>query len=232
MQATRQGAKLILLGFVVCLGCTKQKSFDKAIAEHRNTLVDQVNPVLSGAPFFTIKTLNPVWNVTEKTPIVESPEFNLVDQDGNKRDAGMFKGKVSIVGFMFASCKGFCPFLVESMKGVEQAIKDRSEPVQFVAITVDPSEDTPEVLKTYAAGHNLDTETRWSLLTGDQDTIYKLARETFASQVFKRQTEDPNFVHSEHLYVIDKGGRLRGILNGTRVDVGRDAQSLLAQLGP
>jgi len=210
--------------------CHKTDSFDAEIAKQRGTLVDQVNVVGTAAPFFTIKTLNPIWADDGKTPIVRIPKLSLIDQDGRRRDQTLFTGKITFVGFIFTSCQGFCPFLVGGMQGVERDLSGRSGSIQFVALSVDPKNDTPERLHDYARRHKLAVGKSWTLLTGDKQTIYSLARATFASQVFKRATAEPNFVHSEHLYVLDAQGRLRGVLNGTRTDLKRDARKLVEQL--
>lgn len=208
-------------------GCNKPDEFEVAIGKHRSTLVDQVNAAGAGAPYFTVETLNPVWNITARTPLVRLPDFRLQDQDGKTRDATLFDGGITIVGFIFASCSGFCPFLVEGMKKIEKEMKNAKTPVHFVAFTVNPEDDSPEKLKLYAKQKNLDTKESWTLLTGDKDTIYSLAKKTFASQAFRRAGPNGSFVHSEHLYVIDGQRYLRGILNGTRVNVAQDMQDLL-----
>jgi protein SCO1/2 len=209
------------------MACSKRESFEEAISKHRNSLVDQVNPVGKGAPYFTLDTLNPVWALTNGTPIVKIPKFQLIDQEGRTRDESLFQNKLTVVGFMFTSCSGFCPFLLNGMKSIDQEAKASGHEVQYVALTVNPEQDTPDKLKAYAQQRKLDTDKNWILLTGDKDTIYSLAKKTFASQAFKRQSVSPSFVHSEHLYVIDTQSRLRGILNGTRVNVKNEAKALL-----
>lgn len=240
MQASFRYWQLALVSFF-CIGCNKTpapQSFEAAIAKHRHTLVDQVNIPDSSTPYYTVETLNPVWKVTDQTPIVSIPHFKLLDQDGKNRDESLFSGKITVVGFIFAACNGFCPFLVEGMKAIESDIAKNAKKdadisksdIQFVAFSVNPEEDTPEVLREYAEDHNLNTRKNWTLLTGDKATIMGLVKKTFASQAFKRPTAETNYVHSEHLYVIDQAGKLRGILNGTRVDIKDGAHAVIGPL--
>lgn len=229
MQAAKKYTQIVFSGMCVLAAltsCRRNQSFETAIAKHRNSLVDQVNSVGKDLPYYTVETLNPVWNVTAATPIVSVPKIKLVNQNGDEVDETIFDGKLTVVGFMFASCRGFCPFLIDSMKSIEREVKDN---VQFVAITVDPETDTPAQLKKFAKARGID-EPHWMLLTGDKATIYSLAKKTFASQAFKKPTKDVNYVHSEHLYVIDGKRNLRGILNGTRIDVKNDARTIISQL--
>lgn len=187
-------------------------------------------PPVSGLPFFTLNSLNPIWQITPKTPIVSIPAFQLIDQDGRPRDQTLFQNKISVVGFMFTSCQGFCPFLMEGMKAVEREAGQMAARVQFIAFTVNPDEDTPERLKAYSIEKQINTETSWTLLTGNKATIYALAQKTFATEASRRATGPAGFVHSERLYVIDEESRLRGILNGTRVNLRSDAKAMLNQL--
>lgn len=217
-----------LCGLIVLAACAcyQTESFEAATAQHRGTLVDQVNTAGEGAPHFTVQTLNPTWDVSQPDTLVSIPALELIDQDGKARNQSLFFGKISFIGFFFATCHGFCPFLIEGMKAVENELATQTDAIQFVALSVNPSEDTPARLRAYANERDLATAKSWVLLTGEQEVIYALAKNTFASQVFKRPMQETNFVHSEHLYVIDGDGYLRGVLNGTRTDLRRDAKRL------
>ncbi|HET9239315.1 MAG TPA: SCO family protein [Oligoflexus sp.] len=204
--------------------------FETAIARHKATLVDQVNSPATGLPYFTVETLNPVWQLSAATPIVTMPALKLTDQDGKVRDSSLFDERITVIGFFFASCSGFCPFLVEGMKKIEKETEAISDKVRFVAFSVNPEQDTPARLKAYAKERGLNTDKTWTLLTGDRETIYSLAKKTLVSQVFRRASAANSFVHSEHLYVIDGQRHLRSVLNGTRVDVSRDAKMVIRQL--
>lgn len=203
-------------------------SFDDAIKKHRNTQTDQVGKGGTGLPHFSIKTLNPVWEWKDKAEIVAIPKLKLLNQDGKVVTDQIFLGKTTFVSFMFTSCAGFCPSLVTSLKSL--AAKFKSSPdVQYVSMSVDTEHDTPARLKQYFAKMKLDG--RWSLLTGDHDAIYGLARDTFVSQAFQRKdTDERNFAHSEHVYLIDRDGYLRAVLNGTRLDIATQADQALKQL--
>jgi protein SCO1/2 len=237
LQAAPTFKALILAANALLLAHCRQtaapESAAAAIARSRGSLVDQVNAAGDGAPFFTVQTLNPIWADDSATPIVRIPAIALTDQEGQERTASLFHGKVTVVGFMFTSCNGFCPMLVQKMQQIAGALKGRAD-LQYVAISVDPENDTPARLREYAAAHRLDTaggRGPWVLLTGSAETVYSLARNTFASQVFQRPGAGPrDFVHAGHLYVIDAQGRLRGILNGTAVNVSSAAMKVVASL--
>jgi protein SCO1/2 len=177
-------------------------------------------------PYYSTEVLNPIDSAQTETPVVELPKFQLLDQFGNVRDESLFKGKVSVVGFLFTSCKGFCPFVLEGMKKVA---RNASKDVQFVAFTVDPEHDTSAELLDYATKRGLDPK-QWVLLTGEKEVLTSIAKKTFASQTFQKPSVERDFVHSEHLYIIDESGKLRGIVNGTRTDVDADSNALIGRL--
>jgi protein SCO1/2 len=57
---------------------------------------------------------------------------------------------------------------------------------------------------------------RWHLLTGNKSDIYALARKSyFAEEEPGFDKDSTNFLHTEHMLLVDKTGRLRGIYNGT-----------------
>ena len=199
-----------------------------AIQKQRGSSLDKIPEVLSGLPFFTPKTLSPIWKIDKATSIVKMPPLNLVNQDGQPVTREDFLNKTSIVGFIFTSCSGFCPLLVKKLQRVEKKIRPKKD-IQFVVFSVDPEIDTPKVLKIYAKKQGIDKK-NWLLVTGSKTAIHALIRDTFASEV--RRLESSNmrkFAHTEHFYLLDNQARLRGVLNGTRIDLPETAMKLVLQ---
>lgn len=96
------------------------------------------------------------------------------------------------------------------------AIQDRYD-VLLVSYSVTPEVDTPEVLSDFVAGHGIDAEA-WQLVTGEAETIYELARESYFADDGRLGTDmsaDALFLHTEKMLLVDAEGRLRGIYNGT-----------------
>jgi protein SCO1/2 len=60
------------------------------------------------------------------------------------------------------------------------------------------------------------TNTNWHFLTGDRASIYKLARQSyFAEENIGFSKDSTEFLHTEHVILVDKAKRIRGIYNGT-----------------
>lgn len=221
-----------VLTLSAALGCsfnTRQK-FSSALKKIEGTGIEQVNEAALGAPFFSVGVLNPVWKLADQQQIVKIPELELIDQNGKTHNQNFFKGKITFVAFIFTTCSGFCPNLIQQLKVISRKIGDDPH-VQYVAITVDTERDTPDQLKNFANKLKLPIDKSWTLFTGNHDTIYSLIKTTFASQAFQKPRPGPrNFAHSEHFYVIDPEGRLRGIINGTRIDSEASAAKIVALL--
>lgn len=106
------------------------------------------------------------------------PEFGLVDQDGRPfRSAEKLRDKVWVADFFFTTCNGPCPRMSALMFRVQEAVAGFDD-VRLVSFTVDPKNDTPEVLRAYGRRFR-QNPARWFLLTGDPETLRRLGAEVF-----------------------------------------------------
>src|SRR4051812_22359299 len=87
------------------------------------------------------------------------PEFKLTDQQGNTVNRDRLLGKVCVVSFFFTCCSTVCPKTQTAMEEL-QAKFAGSPDVLLVSISVFPSNDTQDVLHSYAAGRHADPA-RW-----------------------------------------------------------------------
>jgi protein SCO1/2 len=56
----------------------------------------------------------------------------------------------------------------------------------------------------------------WHFLTGDKGSIYELARKSYFAEEDLGFTKDSTeFLHTEHIILVDGSGHIRGIYNGT-----------------
>ena len=100
------------------------------------------------------------------------PDLVLVDQNGESRRfySDTFKGKVVVFHTFFASCTGSCPVLNRTMAAMQDHLDARlGAEVVLISLTVDPVNDTPERLKTYAAAYG--ARSGWYFLTGKPDSV-------------------------------------------------------------
>lgn len=145
-------------------------------------------------------------------PVVASiPDFALVDQRGEAFRARELDGKVWIAAFLFTRCTSVCPMLTSQMVNFQRRLGPDASDTPFVAFTVDPAYDTPEVLRGFATARGA---TRgFTFLTGDASEIRTLANESFKVAVGELTTTpggDVDILHAQHLLLVDRHRRLRG----------------------
>jgi cytochrome oxidase Cu insertion factor (SCO1/SenC/PrrC family) len=96
----------------------------------------------------------------------------LINQNGEKMRfySDLLEGKVVIINSFFATCQGSCLPLNRNLEKVQQALGDRvGKEVRILSISVDPTADTPPVLKEYAT--KLHARPGWYFLTGDKANV-------------------------------------------------------------
>ncbi len=142
----------------------------------------------------------------ESPALFPAPKFSLTDQNAQPFTQADLKGKVWVVDFIFTRCGGACPVMTQRM--IELASKVHAENVRFVSISVDPSYDTPVVMKEYAQRQGA-TDGRFVFLTGNVDGIYTLAQKGFHLAAAPAREGKP-IVHDEHFLLIDGKGDVRG----------------------
>ena len=137
-------------------------------------------------------------------------DFSLIERSGKKVTNKDLLGKPWCVNFIFTSCTMTCPTNTKTMMELSHACKDLD--VRFVTITVDPERDTPERLQQYAEIYQADPA-KWLFLTGDQQEIFDLIRNSFL-QVVEKRKESPlfgmEFAHSDRVMQVDANGMIVG----------------------
>ena len=103
------------------------------------------------------------------------PTEGLGDQDGQPFGADRFQRHISITALMFTSCTMACPVLAERMRYLSQLLDGHSPLLQLVSITVDPENDTPDVLLAYGDRYHRDPA-RWTFVTGKTEPFFDVVR--------------------------------------------------------
>lgn len=149
-----------------------------------------------------------------------APDFALQDADGKPIQLSDLRGKVVVLHFIYAGCPDVCPLHADRIAEIQSMVNQTpmKSLVQFVTITTDPKNDTPDVLRAYGEQHRLDPA-NWVFLTigaGQlEDTTRKLA-EQFGHKFMKQ--EDGYQVHGIVTHVIDKEERWRANFHGLKFE--------------
>jgi protein SCO1/2 len=144
-----------------------------------------------------------------------APAFSLTTQEGARLALQDRRGKVVAVTFIYTSCADTCPLLTAKLAGLQARLgTDFGGKVFFVAITVDPERDTPQVLKRYAQAHGANLA-GWAFLTGTPAEIQQVARQY---GIYYKKTPRGAMDHTFLTSLIDPSGTLRVQNLGVRFD--------------
>jgi protein SCO1 len=150
----------------------------------------------------------------------EAPDFVLQDAEGRQVSLADLRGKVVVLHFIYTNCPDVCPLHAERIAEIQEMVNrtPMRELAQFVTITTDPANDTPDLLRGYGPAHGLDP-INWVFLTSGpdrpEDTTRKLA-ERFGHK-FTR-TEDGYQTHGVVTHVIDREGQWRANFHGLKFE--------------
>lgn len=189
--------------------------------------------LLSSILFFSCKEKNkdsidmPYYNSAEFDPIFikdksQVPKkiphaidnFSFLNQDSIAINESIIENKIHVANFIFTSCGSICPVMTSNFKIIGNSFKNDNE-VVLLSFSVTPWIDRPYVLKNYKTKNGI-TNANWHFLTGDRASIYKLARQSyFAEENIGFSKDSTEFLHTEHVILVDKTKRIRGIYNGT-----------------
>lgn len=136
-----------------------------------------------------------------------APKFELINQNNIKISNKNYEGKVYVLEFFFSTCPSICPIMNKNMTEIDKAFYDKKN-FAIASITINPDNDTPEVLKEHAKKLGIKSE-KWQFLTGNKDYIFNLANKGFNLYVGENNKALGNFEHSGLFALIDKNGNIR-----------------------
>lgn len=146
-------------------------------------------------------------------PPLQLPDFELVDENGNRFDRAAFQDKWSLVFFGFTHCPDVCPTTLMQLKmarGKLQTDLAITTPLRIVFVSIDPERDTPEVIAPYVRYFGDDV----TGLTGDPAQIDIFARALGAFyQKVEMKNGDYAMDHSAGVMLVDPAGQYRALFN-------------------
>lgn len=158
------------------------------------------------------------------------PEFTLTNEFNKPFGSKDLKGKFYIANFMFTSCPSTCPALMDKMDLIQKRIRGVGTKAAIVTFSVDPTNDTPEVLFKYARKRNTNPFI-WNFLTGSKADLQKLIidgfkvpmgnKEAVTKKLDNKTITLMDIVHSEKVVLVDDKGQIRGYYSTDKVELDR-----------
>lgn len=162
------------------------------------------------------------------TDISESSIFNLTSVWKTEENKSIhledLRGKTLVMVMIYTTCKAACPRLVADMRNIEAKIpKEYNEDLQYVLISIDPKNDTPERLKAFAKENYMD-DAHWTFLQGTEESVREFAN---VLAVKYKQISPLDFSHSNIISVFNPEGELVHQQEGLGVDNKETVASIL-----
>ena len=194
--------RFFLLLIVIIISCKNKEK--EEFSSRVNTL-----------PYYNDASFTPKW-INSKNDELSSfhkiPNFELINQNGEKVTQKTFENKIYITDFFFTTCPGICPMMTISMLKLQEEFK-KDTAVLFLSHSVTPTIDSVPKLKEYALDNGI-MDKKWHLVTGNKKEIYDLGRKFyFVEEDLGEPKGIDEFLHTENFVLIDRNKHIRGIYN-------------------
>ena len=133
--------------------------------------------------------------------------LSLPDAEGRPRTLADFKGKVTVVFFGYTQCPDACPTTMAELSGILKTLGPDASKVQVVFVSVDPSRDTPALLKNYVTNFRPD----FIALRGDEAQTKQVVKDfkLIVEKVPGKTPDSYTIDHTAGTYIFDREGRVR-----------------------
>lgn len=134
----------------------------------------------------------PAWVGTAYDP-APAGDFALRDQDGRAVTLESFRGHPVLLFFGYTRCPDICPLTLQKLTAAVRAQGRAGRDMRIVLITTDPANDTPAVLKAYAAPFGPQVVG----LTGDSAAVVA-SRTAYGAYIAPPGTASAGAAHAGH----------------------------------
>jgi protoheme IX farnesyltransferase len=190
-------AGLSLVGFLIYLAAQKQVDLGKFATASIVYLVFMVSAMTTDK----IAAAGIAGEISQNLPSYGAVvNFTLTERNGKSFLRDHLAREVWVAGFIFTRCAGQCPILSLQMSQLQRTLPKE---VRLVSFSVDPNNDTPEILADYARKYGAQ-EGRWFFLTGSRETI-----DTVLSSFHMNDAQEP-MLHSLRFVLVDGDAQIRG----------------------
>ena len=168
----------------------------------------------------------PLAGIEPSGRLAEPSDFELTDQDGQTVRLSAQRRKLVLIAFLYVHCPDVCPLTAESLNRALRSLGPDRSRVRVLAISVDPTGDTPAAVRAFVETHRLLPEFRY--LTGSRRTLARVWRAYYVGT--ERIAGNPLVGHSAYVLLVDGEGRGRVHYPGvpTSADVLHDLRALLS----
>ena len=149
----------------------------------------------------------------------EVPNFTLRNQDDREIRIHDYRGKALLLTFIYTRCPvpEYCTLMSDNFAQVDRELGQDPElyaKTHLLSISIDPSYDTPKVLRSYGAAHTEryqnETFAHWEFATGTSEQVKQIAQ-FFGLTYFP---EKDQIIHSLRTVIVNPEGKVAKIYSG------------------
>src|SRR5215831_7047746 len=137
-----------------------------------------------------------------------APEFSLPGSDDAEVTLARYRGKVVLMAFGYTSCAAVCPITLATLAQARSSLGEAANAVQVIFVTVDPERDDAARMKDFLAAF----DPSFVGATGEPDVLAAVRRNYGVTAIKHGTGDDYVMDHSSSIYLIDRAGKLRGLM--------------------
>jgi protein SCO1 len=149
----------------------------------------------------------------------EVPNFTLRNQDNREIRIQNYRGRTLLLTFIYTRCPvpDYCTLMSNNFAQIDRALSQDAglyEKTHLLSVSIDPSYDTPQVLRSYGAAHTEryqnETFAHWEFAGGTTEQVKKIA-EYFGLTYLP---EKDQIIHGLRTVIISPDGKVAKIYTG------------------
>lgn len=157
-----------------------------------------------------------------------APDLTLTDGvTGTPLTLSSLRGSAIALTFLYTQCPDTCPLVAERFRITQRELGTDADRVHFIAISVDPANDTPSAVQQFTRAHSL--ERNWHYLIGPRAALEPVWKSYFVG--VEPSVSGPLVGHTDAIFLIDPRGRARVVMHASELDttLRKDLQILLRE---
>lgn len=147
------------------------------------------------------------------------PNFTLRNQDNREIHIQNYRGRTLLLTFIYTRCPvpDYCTLMSDNFAQIDRMLSQDPrlyEKTHLLSISIDPTYDTPQVLRSYGASHTEryqnETFAHWEFAGGTTEQVKKIA-EYFGLTYFP---EKDQIIHALRTVIIGPDGKVVKVYSG------------------
>jgi protein SCO1/2 len=149
----------------------------------------------------------------------EVPNFTLRNQDNREIHIQKYRGRTLLLTFIYTRCPvpDYCTLMSNNFAQIDRALSQDAalyEKTHLLSISIDPSYDTPQVLRSYGAAHTEryqnETFAHWEFAGGTPEQVKKIAEYFGLTYI----PEKDQIIHGLRTVIVKPDGKVAKIYTG------------------